>query len=139
MQSDLRPALSLTLSLARLPLLACAQVTYLKMDTCAPPQIDYRVMRDALNATGTDIFFSLCEPGQGPTTAPTGRQVGNGWRIDEDDGQLWRPILDNVNMNAPLFPYAGCDAQHGNDGAGCGWNDMGLVRSCTTDRTRGVW
>ena len=54
-------------------------ITYLKDDTCGGPQVDYRVMRDALNKTGTDIFFSLCEPGQGPTTAPTGRQVGNGW------------------------------------------------------------
>ena len=42
-------------------------------------------MRDALNASGNHVFFSLCEPGQGPVTAPTGRQVGNGWRVDEDE------------------------------------------------------
>ena len=30
-------------------------------------------------------------------------------------------------MNAALYPYAGCDEQHGNDGNGCGWNDMGLL------------
>ncbi len=85
------------------------------------------MQRDALNATGRPVFFSLCEPGQGPVTAPTGRSVGNGWRVDEDDGGLWRPILDNVNMNAPLWPYSGCDEQHNNDGFGCAWNDMGLL------------
>ena len=85
------------------------------------------MQRDALNATGVPVFFSLCEPGQGPVTAPTGRSVGNGWRVDEDDGGLWRPILDNVNMNAPLWPYSGCDEQHGDDGLGCAWNDMGLL------------
>ena len=84
-------------------------------------------MRDALNGTGAHILYSMCEPGQGPVTAKTGRAVGNEWRVDEDDGGLWRPILDNVNMNAALWPYAGCDEQHGRDGLGCGWNDMGLL------------
>ena len=102
-------------------------VTYLKDDTCGNPETPYPVMRDALNASGSHIFFSMCEPGQGPETAPFGRQWGNGWRIDEDDGGLWRPIMDNVNMVAPLYPYSGCDEQHGDDGNGCGWNDMGLL------------
>ena len=102
-------------------------ISYLKDDSCGPPNTDYRVQRDALNATGRRVFFTLCEPGQGPETAPTGRSVGNGWRVDEDDGGLWRPILDNVNMMAPLFPFSGCDEQHGGDGWGCGWNDMGLL------------
>ena len=43
-------------------------------------------MRDALNATGAPDFYALCEPGGGPTTAPTGRAVGNNRRVDEDDG-----------------------------------------------------
>ena len=135
---------------------------YLKDDTCGAPETPYPVMGRALNGTGTPVFFSLCEPGQGPVTAPQGRATGNGWRVDEDDGGLWRPILDNVsnggddmhapgkagggrrgrrppartdyphyppqvNMNAPLYPYAGCDEQHSFDGHGCGWNDMGLL------------
>jgi hypothetical protein len=102
-------------------------VSYLKEDTCGPPETPYTVMRDALNATGAHTFLSMCEPGQGPETAPFGRQWGNAWRIDEDDGGLWRPIMDNVNMVAPLFPFSGCNEQHGNDGFGCGWNDMGLL------------
>jgi Alpha galactosidase A/Alpha galactosidase C-terminal beta sandwich domain len=89
--------------------------------------VPYSIMGAALNATGVPTFYSLCEPGQGPQTAPTGRATGNGWRVDEDDGGLWHPILDNVNMNAGLFPYSGCDEQHNMDGHGCGWNDMGLL------------
>ena len=96
-------------------------VSYLKDDTCGAPETPYPVMGQALNASGSAIFFSLCEPGAGPVNSPIGRSMGNGWRIDEDDGGLWRPILDNVNMNAPLFPFPGCDEQHGMDGHGCGW------------------
>jgi len=102
-------------------------VQYLKDDSCGNPEADYRLMRDALNATGAPIFFSLCAPGTGPANARMGRAVGNGWRVDEDDGGLWRPILDNVNMNAGLAAYSGCDEQHHDDGLGCGWNDMGLL------------
>jgi alpha-galactosidase len=102
-------------------------VAYLKDDTCGAPEVPYPVMGSALNASGAHIFFSLCEPGAGPVNSPIGRSMGNGWRIDEDDGGLWRPILDNVNMNAPLFANVGCDEQHNFDGHGCGWNDMGLL------------
>ena len=40
-------------------------VDYLKMDTCQhtggrPAEVEYSIMRDALNATGRPIFFSLC-------------------------------------------------------------------------------
>jgi len=40
-------------------------VDYLKMDTChntagIPAVVEYSKMRDALNATGRPIFFSLC-------------------------------------------------------------------------------
>ena len=91
-------------------------VSYIKDDSCGNPQGPYPVQRDALNATGKPIFFSMCEPGQGPVTAPVGRSWGNGWRIDEDDGGLWRPVLDNINMVAPLWPYSGCGEQHNNDG-----------------------
>lgn len=76
------------------------EISYLKDDTCFGPNAPYTGMRDALNKSGNHVFFSLCEPGQGPVTAPVGRTLGNGWRVDEDDGGLWRPILDNVNMNA---------------------------------------
>jgi alpha-galactosidase len=39
-------------------------VDYLKLDSCytngTPAAVEYGIMRDALNATGRPIFFSLC-------------------------------------------------------------------------------
>jgi alpha-galactosidase len=39
-------------------------VDYLKLDSCytngTPAVVEYSIMRDALNATGRPIFFSLC-------------------------------------------------------------------------------
>jgi alpha-galactosidase len=39
-------------------------VDYLKLDSCytngTPAAVEYSIMRDALNATGRPIFFSLC-------------------------------------------------------------------------------
>ncbi len=39
-------------------------VDYLKLDSChtngTPPAVEYAIMRDALNASGRPIFFSLC-------------------------------------------------------------------------------
>jgi alpha-galactosidase len=43
-------------------------VDYLKYDNCnndgIPPQTRYPIMRDALNQTGRQIFYSMCEWGQ---------------------------------------------------------------------------
>jgi alpha-galactosidase len=39
-------------------------VDYLKLDSCysgaTPKQVEYTIMRDALNASGRPIFYSLC-------------------------------------------------------------------------------
>lgn len=41
------------------------QVDFLKYDNCfadkTSPKVRYPVMRDALNATGRPIYFSMCE------------------------------------------------------------------------------
>ena len=58
-------------------------VAYLKFDTCVGPNVPYDIMGRALNESGKQVFYSLCEPGQGPQTAPVGRATGNGWRVDE--------------------------------------------------------
>ena len=58
-------------------------VDYLKYDNCfnekVPASIRYPAMRDALNATGRPIFYSICNWGEEDTThwAP---EVGNSWR-----------------------------------------------------------
>lgn len=102
-------------------------IRYVKDDSCntaagVSPWEEYGAMRDGLNATGVPIFFSMCY-GDGLGIASLGRQYGNGWRIDEDDGGGWLPILQNINTDAGLFNYSGC----GGDGYGCGWNDPGLL------------
>ena len=54
-------------------------------------KIRYPTMRDALNATGRPIFYSLCEWGvEDPATwAPA---VGNSWRTTGDIGDNWKSM-----------------------------------------------
>jgi alpha-galactosidase len=71
------------------------KVDYLKYDNCNNEGIDvkirYPTMRDALNATGRPIFYSLCEWGvEDPATwAPA---VGNSWRTTGDIGDNWKSM-----------------------------------------------
>eukprot|EP00547_Thalassionema_nitzschioides_P000602 CAMPEP_0194212912 /NCGR_PEP_ID=MMETSP0156-20130528/13084_1 /TAXON_ID=33649 /ORGANISM="Thalassionema nitzschioides, Strain L26-B" /LENGTH=413 /DNA_ID=CAMNT_0038940817 /DNA_START=94 /DNA_END=1335 /DNA_ORIENTATION=+ len=73
-------------------------VDYLKYDNCygnGIPSIDrYPKMRNALNATGRDIFFSLCQWGVEDSWqwAPA---VGNTWRTTGDIQPNWRSIRSN--------------------------------------------
>jgi len=88
-------------------------VDYLKEDSCnddsgaknhSEPFLEYAKMRDALNATGRPIYFSLC--GWNPWYAPVGSTLGNSWRIGPDDND-WNGILKNIDINADLARYAG--------------------------------
>lgn len=73
-------------------------VDYLKYDNCYSnniPGIDrYPKMRNALNATGRAIFFSLCQWGVEDSWqwAPA---VGNAWRTTGDIQPNWRSIRSN--------------------------------------------
>jgi hypothetical protein len=78
-------------------------------------------MRDGLNATGRHIYFNLCW-GAGKEVASQGKTLGNAWRVGEDDGGGWGPVLDNVDIDNELAAYSGCDPVNG-----CGWNDPGLL------------
>jgi alpha-galactosidase len=95
-------------------------VDYLKYDNCntdgTPPEKRYPVMRDALNATGRPIFFSMCEWGvDNPATwAPN---VGNSWRTTGDIGDNWNSMIKIFDANAPLYPYAKPGA----------WNDPDML------------
>ena len=71
-------------------------------------------MRDALNATGRPIYFSLC--GWNSWYAPPGATLGNSWRI-AGDCNAWPSILNAIKTNEPLAP----DAKIG------GWNDPGFA------------
>ena len=72
-------------------------VDYLKYDFCGlekvpenqkQPQQLYSVMRDALNATGRPIMFSLCNWGVG-SPHKWGHGVGNSWRTGRDVFAVW--------------------------------------------------
>lgn len=95
-------------------------VDYLKYDNCfesgLDPKIRYPIMRDALNATGRSILFSMCEWGvENPATwAPV---VGNSWRTTNDIGDNWQSIMSNIDENNKWASYAGPG----------GWNDPDML------------
>ena len=99
-----------------------AGADYLKEDSCCGDQDhstafgDYAKMRDALNATGRPVYFSLC--GWNSWYAPKGDSLGNSWRI-AGDGRNWGALSNCINTNAPLGQYARPGA----------WNDPDLLMS----------
>eukprot|EP01065_Artemidia_motanka_P009702 TRINITY_DN1500_c0_g1_i1.p1 TRINITY_DN1500_c0_g1~~TRINITY_DN1500_c0_g1_i1.p1 ORF type:complete len:436 (+),score=140.86 TRINITY_DN1500_c0_g1_i1:45-1352(+) len=106
-----------------------AGMDYLKEDSCCGSQdhdtafADYGSMRDALNASGRPVYFSLC--GWNTWYAPKGDQLGNSWRIS-GDGTNWPALSICVNKNAYLGQYAKPGAWNDPDllqGTGAGSND----------------
>jgi alpha-galactosidase len=93
---------------------------YLKYDWCSTgdrnAQEAYAVMADALRASGRAIVFSMCEWG---TAKPWlwAKNIGNLWRTTGDisddfatkqKGHDWEhPMLQLLDLNEPLWPYAG--------------------------------
>ena len=95
-------------------------VDYLKYDWCSTgtrnAEEAYSLMADALRSTGRDIVFSLCEWGQNKPWLWAAK-IGNLWRTT---GDIWdsfdkrdkahgwaNNMLRNVDLNEPLWPYAG--------------------------------
>jgi alpha-galactosidase len=95
-------------------------VDYLKYDWCSTGDRNakeaYAVMADALRSSGRDIVFSMCEWG---TAKPWlwAKNTGNLWRTTgdiwdsfstKDKAHDWaHPVTEIVDMNEPLWPYAG--------------------------------
>ena len=92
-------------------------VDYLKYDWCNTgtrnAEEAYKLMADALRSTGRDIVFSMCEWG---TAKPWlwAEKVGNLWRTTGDITDKWAGkydyswgVLNIVDMNEPLWPFAG--------------------------------
>ncbi|ETW77716.1 glycoside hydrolase family 27 protein [Heterobasidion irregulare TC 32-1] len=105
---------------------------YLKYDNCyavsATDFVDYNpsfslqphytAMRDALNATGRPIVYSVCEWGvQDP--ARWAAPVGNSWRISNDIGPpaSWDNLFRIINQVVPITGFAGPGA----------WNDLDML------------
>ena len=96
-------------------------IDYLKYDWCNTTNINaqgaYQLMRDALQAAGRPIFFSMCEWGDNhPWRWAKG--IGDSWRIGPDiwcsfDSTHVFPtyiqcsIIDCINRNDSLRSYAG--------------------------------
>lgn len=63
-------------------------------------------MRDALNATGRPILFSMCEWGvEDPATWAT--DVGNSWRTTGDINDHWNSFTSNLDQNDKWWNYSG--------------------------------
>ena len=95
-------------------------VDYLKYDWCSTGDRNakeaYAVMADALRQSGRGIVFSMCEWG---TAKPWlwAKNTGNLWRTTGDihdsfaskpkDKDWEHPLLEILDLNEPLWPYAG--------------------------------
>lgn len=105
-------------------------VDYLKYDNCftdhGTPYQRYPPMGQALDATGRDIVYSLCEWGR-ENPAVWAAPIANVWRISGDIYDGWSSILTRAAIDAPLWRYAGPG----------GWNDPDMLEvgngKCTDD------
>lgn len=95
-------------------------VDYLKYDNCfnlgIKPIDRYPPMRDALNATGRAIFYSLCEWGVDDPALWAGN-VGNSWRTTDDINDTWASMTSIADLNDKWAAYAGPG----------GWNDPDML------------
>ncbi|KAI3470951.1 hypothetical protein Pfo_027614 [Paulownia fortunei] len=95
-------------------------VDYLKYDNCfnlgIEPEKRYPPMRDALNATGRTIFYSLCEWGVNDPALWAGK-VGNSWRTTDDINDSWASMTTIADLNDKWAAYAGPG----------GWNDPDML------------
>jgi alpha-galactosidase len=85
-------------------------VDYLKYDNCNNQGVDakkrYTTMRDALEATGRPIVYSICEWGQNKPWE-WAADVGNLWRTTGDISDSWGSMLSIMKQNLPLADAAG--------------------------------
>ncbi|WP_241215434.1 glycoside hydrolase family 27 protein [Sphingomonas sp. ABOLH] len=92
-------------------------VDYLKYDWCSTgvrnAEEAYATMADALKASGRPILFSMCEWGNNRPWL-WGQKMGNMWRTTGDITDKWTGkhnyswgVASIVDMNEPLWPYAG--------------------------------
>jgi alpha-galactosidase len=94
-------------------------VDYVKYDWCsygdiagkdpnlAALQKPYRVMREALDACGRDIVFSLCQYGMGDVWKWGADVGGNLWRTTGDINDSWQSMSEIGFSQDKCSPYAG--------------------------------
>ena len=95
-------------------------IDYLKYDNCynedLPSRDRYTKMRDALNKTGRQIFYSMCSWGADDVST-WGREVGNSWRTTGDISDSWKSMTRIIDTNNKWYEYAGPG----------GWNDPDML------------
>jgi len=109
--------------------MVAAGADYLKIDSCdatnythAGSFAQYAEYRDAMNATGKQVWFSLCgwhhwySPPDPSIGYKGGASLGNSWRTG-GDGQTWTDLTGNMNIQAAVASY---------NGPG-GWSDPDLL------------
>lgn len=96
------------------------RVDYLKYDNCntdgTSSRIRYPFMRDALNASGRHIFFSICQWGEEQSWTWAG-PVGNSWRTTGDIGANYISMVKILEKQKGLSKYS----SHG------AWNDPDML------------
>jgi len=98
--------------------MVAAGADYLKIDSCCGDQnhavafSDYAKFRDAMNATGKRVWFSLCgweswySPPDPSLNYTGGASLGNSWRI-AGDGSGWGPLTNCMNTQAGAANFTG--------------------------------
>ncbi|GFH13806.1 melibiase [Haematococcus lacustris] len=127
-------------------------VDYLKYDYCGMEkttvsvQASYEKMRDALNASGRPILYSLCSWGSGQPWQ-WGKQVGNSWRVGIDLFAVWddsqarslmlpsflQPVMGALHAVEQLSQHAGPGGFNDPDMLVVGLEGMypyGVVQQC---------
>jgi alpha-galactosidase len=96
------------------------RVDFLKYDNCnddgTSTKSRYIRMRDALNASGRPIFFSMCSWGN-ESPWEWAKNVGNSWRTTLDMSGRYNTMVEILDQNIGLSKYAGPG----------GWNDPDLL------------
>lgn len=110
-------------------------VDYLKYDNCYKdhgiPQNRYKQMAEALQQTGREVFYSLCEWGRENPAAWASGIGAQSWRISLDIRDSWHSIMSRAETAASLWRFAG---------PGRGWNDPDMLEigngQCSEDEYR---
>jgi len=87
-------------------------VSLLKYDNCGdqntigPPERGYSVMRDALNASGRQIYFAACEWAVDFPSTWMG-PVANSWRTTYDIQNMWECVIPHVDWTNIFAKFSG--------------------------------
>ena len=95
-------------------------VDYLKYDNCynngTKSITRYEKMRDALNKTGRQIFYSICSWGR-ENVSTWAKDFGNSWRTTRDIKDNWKSMIRIIDLNNKWYKFAGPG----------GWNDPDML------------